>query len=92
MRSIYVKNKKGTSDNDPPKGYPSWLDYWEKQKGGTAKYCRISGCGNPVDVGGHVYIEGEGGKEYILPICHDCNNKPEEARFVAWLGDLVPVT
>ena len=32
MSLIQVINKKGTGDNDPPKGFNSWLVYWEKLK------------------------------------------------------------
>jgi hypothetical protein len=91
MSFIDVKNKKGSAYKDPPAGYSSWLDFWEKKKGKKADVCEVMSCkGNP-DVGGHVIKSGEGGKEYILPMCFKCNNKPEDEVFKAWENDLVPV-
>lgn len=92
MAFIEVKNKKGTSGNNPPSGYSSWLDFWEKKKGIKATKCEVMSCGGKPDLGGHVIKAGEGGKEYILPMCYGCNNKPENEIFKAWEGDLVPVT
>ncbi|ADV86433.1 hypothetical protein VVMO6_01411 [Vibrio vulnificus MO6-24/O] len=34
---------------------------------------------------------GEGSKEYILPICYSCNNKPDDSVFKAWENDLVSI-
>ena len=92
MSYINVKNKKGTADKTPPSGYTSWLDFWEKKKGKTATTCEVQSCNGKPDVGGHVIKSGQGGKEYILPLCSSCNNKPEDEEFNAWESDLVPVT
>ena len=91
MAYIDVRNKKGTADNDPPAGYTSWLAFWEKKKGKKANQCEVLNCGGKPDVGGHLIKVGEGGKEYILPMCYGCNNKPESETFKAWDSDLVPV-
>ena len=91
MEYINVKNKKGTADKNPPSGYSSWLDFWEKKKGKKADKCEVLYCTGAADVGGHVIKSGEGSKEYILPMCHSCNNKPEDEEFKAWEGDLVSV-
>lgn len=91
MAVIKVKNKKGTSDKTPPDGYGSWLDFWEKKKGKKATQCEAWQCSGKPDVGGHVIKSGEGNTEYILPLCYDCNNKPEGEEFEAWDTDLVPV-
>jgi hypothetical protein len=91
MGYIDVKNKKGTADNPPPAGYISWLDFWEKKKGKKATKCEVMLCGGTPDLGGHVIKSGEGGKEYILPMCTQCNNKPDNEIFKAWEDDLVPV-
>jgi hypothetical protein len=88
---INVKNKKGTANKYPPAGYSSWLDFWEKKKGKKADICEVKGCNGDPDLGGHVIKSGEGGKEYILPLCHSCNNKPESEVFQAWENDLVSV-
>jgi hypothetical protein len=91
MAFIDVKNKKGTANNPPPSGYTSWLDFWEKKKGTKATKCEAMSCTGKADVGGHVIKSGEGGKEYILPICYDHNNKPETEVYKAWENDLVAV-
>ncbi len=90
MSFIDVKNKKGTADKSPP-GYSSWLEFWEDKKGKKADTCEVSGCTDDPDVGGHVIKVGKGGKEYILPICYTCNNKPGDEVFQAWENDLVSV-
>jgi len=92
MSYIDVKNKKGSADKDPPEGYSSWLDFWEEKKNKKATVCEVKSCEGDPDVGGHVIKSGEGGKEYILPMCYECNNKPEDEIFEAWESDLVPVT
>ena len=91
MSFIDVKNKKDTSNTTAPAGYASWLDFWEKKKGKKATKCEVMGCAGTPDLGGHVIKAGEGGKEYILPMCYSCNNKPENEAFKAWDTDLVPV-
>ena len=91
MAFIDVKNKKGTADKEPPEGYDSWLDFWEKKKGKKATQCEVMRCNGSPDLGGHVIKVGEGSKEYILPMCSACNNKPEDEVFKAWDTDLVPV-
>ena len=92
MAFIEVKNKKGTSDNSAPAGYSSWLDFWEKKKGQKATQCEVLGCNGSADLGGHVYKVGETAKEYIVPMCYSCNNKPDGEIFQVWDNDLVPVT
>jgi len=91
MGYLDVKNKKGTSGNTPPSGYSSWLDFWEKKKGKKATICEAKSCQEKPDVGGHVIKAGQGGKEYILPICHSHNNMSESEIYSAWESDLVPV-
>jgi len=91
MPFIEVKNKKGTADKHTPLGYSSWLDFWEKKNRKKATKCEVLGCGAKVEVGGHVIKVGEGSKEYILPMCCKCNNKPDNETFKAWDMDLVPV-
>lgn len=91
MAFIDVKNKKGTAGNRVPLGYSSWLDFWEKKKGKKATNCEAMLCSKSADLGGHVIKAGEGGKEYILPICSTHNNKPEGESYKAWENDLVSV-
>ena len=91
MSYIKVKNKNGTADKNPPAGYTSWLKFWENKKGKKATTCEALSCNGNADVGGHVIKSGEGGKEYILPICYNHNNKPDKEEYQAWENDLVPV-
>jgi hypothetical protein len=86
-----VKNKRGTAHRIPPPGYTSWLDFWEKTKNTKADNCEVVSCIKKAQLGGHVIKVGEGGKEYILPMCYQCNNKPENEVFKAWQLNLVPV-
>ena len=91
MSFIEVRNKKGTSNHNTPYGYTSWLDFWEKKQGKKASSCEVLHCNGKAEVGGHVYKVRESSKEYILPMCYDCNNKPDGETFKAWESDLVPV-
>lgn len=91
MGFIEVKNKKGTADKNPPDGYDSWLDFWEKKKDIKATTCEVLACEGSSDVGGHIIKVGDGSKEYILPMCYSCNNKPDDEVFKAWEHDLVSV-
>ena len=91
MSLIYVKNKKGTTDKLLPYKYSSWLDLWEQKKGKEASGCSVYECTGSSDLGGHVIKVGEGGKEYILPMCYSCNNKPEDELFRAFESNLVSV-
>ncbi|MDF3822846.1 hypothetical protein P3G55_23310 [Leptospira sp. 96542] len=91
MDFVEVKNKKGTSNKLPPTGYDSWLDFWEKKKGFKASTCEVLLCKNTAKVGGHIIKAGEGGKEYIAPLCYECNNKPDNEVFKIYENDLVPV-
>ena len=91
MAFIKVKNKKGTASKTPPAGYSSWLDFWESKKGKKADGCEVYGCNGKADLGGHVIKSGEVSKEYILPMCYTCNNKPDYEEFEAWENDLVSV-
>ena len=91
MSFIDVKNKKGTAEKAPPSGYDSWIDFWEKKKGKKADTCEVLNCNGGPDVGGHVIKSGDGSKEYILPMCYSCNNKPDDEVFRSWENDLVSV-
>lgn len=91
MAFIKVKNKNNTTGKTLPSGYKSWLAFWEAEKGKKATTCEVMSCGGSPDVGGHIIKSGEGGKEYILPLCYSCNNKPEGEEFQAWESDLISV-
>lgn len=91
MRFVEVKLIKDISNDIPPKGYLSWLDYWEKKKGLKAKECEFLLCvGEPV-IGAKIVKINKSMREYILPICSHCNLQSEDKIFEAWECDLVPV-
>jgi len=89
---IKVKNINGSAFySKPPKGYDSWLDYWEQQTGLIAKECHKLGCritGRDNLVGAHVIKADSVDRHYyIVPLCKGCNNRTDE--FYVF-GPLVP--
>lgn len=72
--SVKVKNKKGTGNNNAPSGYSSWKDFWEKKTGKKFGICGAINCSSSAEHGGHVYDVSKTAKEYIIPLCADCNN------------------
>lgn len=72
-----VININGTSRFTVPKGYDSWLDYWEKQTGLSALKCGTWGCMSFHGlVGAHVQKANSTDKRYyITPLCRNCNNR-----------------
>ncbi len=88
--SVLVKNLSGTTGKTLPKGYTSWLDFWEKKKGKNSFYCRKILCNQIAEVGGHVIIKNTTNKEYIVPICKSCNNTYDHEFYVAE-SDLVEI-
>ena len=91
MASIKVKNKNKTANKTPPSPHKSWLEFWESEKKKKAKSCHALPCSGRADVGGHVIKSGEGAKEYILPLCHACNNRPDGEEFQASEDNLASV-
>ena len=72
-----VKNVSGSSRFPAPRGYNSWLEYWEKQSGRHDL------------VGAHVQkVNSADQSWYITPICKSCNSRTDEFD-VCW--PLVPV-
>ncbi len=91
MAYIKIRNNSNTSEKGPSSGYISWLDFWENMKDKQATKCEVNSCSGKSELGGHVIKEGTGGKEYILPMCYKCNNKPDGEAFEVWDENLVPV-
>ena len=79
---IKVYNASGTSRYNPPVGYSSWLDYWEKRSGKTATKCSAIDCrkyGRWNLVGAHVKkVYGSDNHSYIVPLCIGCNNRTDQ--------------
>jgi len=68
-RSVDAWNMDGSSDAQAESG--SWLRDAEEATGRLRGRCSFDGCPNQAEVGGHVWIRGEGC--FIAPICRPCN-------------------
>lgn len=76
--SMYVKNVAGSSRFEKPKGYSSWLAYWEAQTGKEAYYCSADNCYGTDLVGAHVQkAYGNDNSWYIVPLCSYCNKRTD---------------
>lgn len=87
---MYVRNVKGSSRYPSPRGYSSWLEYWEEKSASKVTFCSRSGCSNSKLVGAHVQkAYSSDNKWYIIPLCESCNLGSDELFEVN--GTLVPV-
>ncbi len=86
-----VKNINGSSDNDPPKGYNSWKEYWEDKKNRSFSDCSCVSCSKKADVGGHVEKVNGTNAWYIVPICSGHNNLSDAVSYTVRDDDLLPV-
>lgn len=76
--SIYNVHNLQNGGSPVPAGYSSWLDYWERNTGETAKWCKSLDCSNGLlsfaTDGAHVQLEDQNDHHwYIVPLCHKCN-------------------
>ena len=56
----------------------NWKKYWmDHTDRNFPRKCQIYGCGNPAQVGAHVYIKYLR-QNFILPTCQACNKDPEQ--------------
>ena len=86
IEEAYVKCIRGTSRNPIPGGA---LKYWEKQTGLRAGLCSRVGCSEPATDGAHVivtmhklneqWVNHPSREQYIIPMCHECNEQEGEA-------------
>ena len=85
-----VKNLKEGS-RPHPKGYKSWIDYWEEMTGRSAVYCHEVNCFSKATDGAHVQLSSDYNDDswYIVPLCHAHNTQFGETLSV--VGPLVPV-
>lgn len=86
-----VKNLHGSADNNPPAGYLSWRDYWERNKGRKFSDCSRSDCHKAAEVGGHVKKVYGSNEWYIVPLCRACNSPSNTDEFVVRDADLLRV-
>lgn len=63
----------------------SWVRLWEEETGRIARTCVAGGCGEPAEVGGHVWIRAERSERfcYIVPLCFHHNGSSYD-RGVRW--------
>lgn len=88
---MLVKNVNGSSRFSEPKGYTSWLEYWETQTGLKASECFAKDCySRNYLVGAHVQKVFSYDKTwYIIPLCSSCNQRTDYFEVLdSWL---VPV-
>lgn len=86
-----VRNIKGSSDNNPPRGYASWKEYWEDKKKRKFSKCSCISCSRKAEVGGHVKKVYGSNAWYIVPICISHNNLPNADSYEVKDDDLLPV-
>ena len=86
-----VRNINGSSDNNPPRGYDSWKEYWEDKKKRLFSKCSCISCSNKAEVGGHVTKVYGSGAWYIVPICIPHNNLSYTNSYEVKDDDLLPV-
>ena len=86
---MLVYNVIGSSRFPAPKGYGSWLEYWEANTGRKAYYCGASNCYKTDLVGAHVQKANSTDKHwYITPLCTSCNGRIDAFNVIS---ELVPV-
>lgn len=74
-----------------PKGYESWIDYWEKNTGKQAILCSECNCFSLAHDGAHIQIDDPNDDRwYIVPMCHIHNCQFGQGLEVE--GPLVSVT
>jgi len=74
-----VSNIVGANKFNKPKGYNSWLGYWENHSKIKKIVCGTSGCSNTNLVGAHVRKSDQrDNSNYITPICKECSKRTDE--------------
>lgn len=87
---VLVKNKPNTSNENPPEGFSSWIDFWNCKKGREATCCRCCSHNKKSDLKGcHVIDENE--NTYITPLCSECNFYTNTDYFFVNENDLVKI-
>ena len=82
MSTFY--NATGTGENEPPRGFDSWVEFWTQQKGYNG--CCEVGCNKTRGlVGAHVHKvgtcrRGYNQEMYILKLCDEHNQATGQLR------------
>lgn len=84
---VSVRNLERTTRDKVPGGWKNW---WEEKTKRNFEKCSTSGCGKKAIEGSHVQKVEEDKVCYIVPLCHDCNEKPPEVIFEVVRDNLVP--
>ncbi|KEA52245.1 hypothetical protein DT73_15225 [Mangrovibacter sp. MFB070] len=92
MTTVSLKIESGATQSTPPKGFRSWLTFWEAQRGKHAAECEAFGCDREVTEAGRVIKVGKEDGVYILPLCDRCSSQANTRIFKAWDKDLVMLT
>lgn len=71
---MLVKNKINTSNEALPRGFNSYLEYWEEKKNRRIEKCSNLVCKKDAKHGAHVFRKNTGKFTYIVPLCAECNN------------------
>jgi len=86
---MFVQNINGSSRFPAPRGYSSWLEYWEVHSGQKAFICSADGCFGTDLIGAHVQKAYSNDlRWYIVPLCKSCNQRTDTFNVLA---TLVPV-
>lgn len=73
------KNVNRTANRNVPDGYESWLDFYEKESGKSAKSCKVKYCTNDATDGAHVKkVDSIDNSWYIVPLCRSHNHDRAE--------------
>ena len=83
------KNEDGTSDLKPSLG-DNWKDYWEKHSGRCwPKKCSVLFCYEEAKVGAHVINPEVSPRDFILPMCKECNSSFNEQSMILKDGTIL---
>ena len=87
---VNVKNVVGSSRYPQSQDNTTWKKYWEEHAGRQWSFNCVCCDFHSADVGGHVHKVNEH-KQYIIPMCRDCNAKGTDVIFRVDDRYLVPV-
>lgn len=94
--TVKVVNIPNTTDENPPNGYSSWLDYWIAQpttalfKGCSNIHCEhYAKDDNKTQINGSHVKRVDDGEKYIIPLCNACNNYENKDEMTVYLNHLV---
>ena len=78
---VDLKNVGGSSKHETTPSGQTWKEHWERAKRVSFPSKCVCCNNGRAEVGGHVYVDGRGQKQYIVPMCRTCNGKPAGSFF-----------